>query len=111
MGLIKNRILAIIPFLKNPDVSIFKKILVIFAAAYFIMPIDLIPIVIFPIGILDDLFLWAFILIGLGEELDASLDKSRNRSYTNKSFHGKTVVEGVKYKVHKETEKEEDEDE
>jgi len=110
MGIIKNRILAIIPFLKNPDVNIFKKILVVFAAAYIIMPLDLIPLVIFPIGLLDDLFLWAFILIGFGDELDASLNKRTERRYTNKNFHGKTVVEGVKYKVHKETSEEDEED-
>ena len=109
MGLIKNRILAIIPFLKNPNVSIFKKILVLLAAVYFIIHIDLIPFVIFPIGMLDDLFLWAFILIGFGDELDESLEKTSNKKYTRKNFRGKTVVEGVKYKVHKEKD-EEDED-
>ncbi|MBK5253189.1 MAG: DUF1232 domain-containing protein [Peptostreptococcaceae bacterium] len=109
MRLIKNRIKAIIPFLRNPDVNIFKKILVVLAAAYFIMPIDLIPIFIFPIGMLDDLFLWAFILIGFGDELDASLNKSTEKEYVHKNFHGKNVVEGVKYKVRKDK-NEEDED-
>jgi uncharacterized membrane protein YkvA (DUF1232 family) len=110
MRLIKNRIRAIIPFLRNPKVNIFKKILVVLAAAYFIVPIDLIPIFIFPVGLLDDLFLWAFILIGFGDELDASLKESTEKEYVHKNFYGKNVVEGVKYKVRKEKNEEDDEE-
>ncbi|NLY81983.1 MAG: DUF1232 domain-containing protein [Clostridiales bacterium] len=111
MRLLKNRIKAIIPFLRNPDVKIFKKLIVVLAAAYFIVPIDLIPIFIFPIGLLDDLFLWAFILIGFGEELDASLKKKTEEEYVHKNFHGKNVVDGVKYKVRKEKNEEDEDDE
>ncbi|MCG8484031.1 MAG: DUF1232 domain-containing protein, partial [Clostridia bacterium] len=56
--------------LKDKQVSLLKKILVLFGIVYLISPLDLIPFPVLGFSVVDDLVLWAFILFYLKEELD-----------------------------------------
>lgn len=98
LRVILKRIQAIKFMMKDPKVSKGKKALILFGIAYVIMPIDLIPIAIFPFNFIDDLVLWVWILFYLKETLDKywlgekEVDLSKN-------FDGKTVIDDVEYSV------------
>ena len=57
-----RRIAAITSLLRDKTVPLRKKALVIFGIVYLITPIDIIPAVLFPFALLDDLILWIYIL-------------------------------------------------
>lgn len=97
-----RRIKAIRFLLADKSVSKRKKALVIAGIVYLFLPVDLIPPVLFPIGWLDDLILWIWILWTLKDELDrywmggpASADASRQ-------YRGKDIIQDVHYEVEEE---------
>ena len=59
---IKGRLKAIVSMMKDKTVPTRKKALVIFGLIYLVLPVDLIPPVLFPFGFLDDLVLWIWII-------------------------------------------------
>ena len=65
-----KRIKAIRFMMKDQTVSRGKKILVILGIIYLVLPVDIIPPVLFPFGILDDLVIWFAILYYLKDTLD-----------------------------------------
>lgn len=65
-----KRIKAIRFMMKDKTVAKRKKALIVFGIVYLFLPVDLIPPVIFPIGFLDDLILWIWILWTLKDTLD-----------------------------------------
>jgi len=101
-----KRIKAIRFMLADKAVPKRKKLLVIAGIIYLFLPVDLIPPVLFPVGWMDDLVLWLWILWHLKDTLDRywlgekEVDLSKN-------FDGKTVIDDVQYDVDdKTTEKE-----
>ncbi len=98
---IVKRIKAIKFMMKDPKVKRRKKLLVIAGLFYLFLPIDLIPIAIFPLGLLDDTLLWIWILWYLRETLDTywlgekTVDLSR-------TYRGKTIIDDVEYEVKEE---------
>ncbi len=75
-----------------------KKALVIVGILYFILPIDLIPIVVFPLGLLDDIALWIFILWYLRKELDNYWTGEKSKDLSKK-YKGNRVVDDVEFEV------------
>ncbi len=71
LNIIFRRIKHLKDLLRDPNVGKGKKLLVIFGFIYLLLPLDLIPPVLFPIGFLDDLVLWIFILWHLKDILDS----------------------------------------
>ena len=57
-----KRVKAIRFMMADKTVPLRKKALVIAGIIYLFLPIDIIPPFIFPIGILDDIIVWALIL-------------------------------------------------
>jgi len=98
-----KRIKAIWFMMKDKSVPKRKKALIIAGIIYLVSPIDLIPIVLFPIAWVDDLILWIWILWYLRDELDKYWlgDKPNDLS---KQYRGKTVINDVKYEVRDEKE-------
>ena len=47
-----------------------KKLLVAAGIIYLFLPVDLIPPILFPVGFLDDLVLWLWIILHLKDTLD-----------------------------------------
>ena len=70
LRVILKRLRAIRAMMKSPEVSKWKKALVIFGIVYLLLPVDLIPPFLFPFGVVDDLILWIFIILHLKDTLD-----------------------------------------
>ena len=98
-----KRIAALIPMLRDKEQSLWKKALVIGSVIYLISPIEFVPDFLMPIGLIDDIILWACILILLGDTLDGYATKPRKtkRNFVNykKKFKGSTVIDNVEYEV------------
>lgn len=109
LRMILNRLLAIRFLLKDPAVPKRKKLLVIFGIIYLVIPIDIIPIIVFPFGITDDLILWCFILWHLKDELDSYWNNEEEDLSDN--FDKEVMVEGVNYSINNDTEKEKNSEE
>ncbi|MBQ7703536.1 MAG: DUF1232 domain-containing protein [Firmicutes bacterium] len=82
-----------------------KKALLIFGIIYLVLPVDLIPPVLFPIGFLDDLVLWAYIIWHLADDLDKYADYSGygKEGDLSKNYRRKDIVEDVTFDVKEET--------
>ncbi|MDX9888029.1 MAG: DUF1232 domain-containing protein [Anaerovoracaceae bacterium] len=96
-----KRIQAIKFMLKDPNVKKRKKLLVILGLVYLAMPIDLIPAVIFPIGFIDDIVLWLWILYHLRETLDTYWLGEKTVDLS-KEYKGKTIIDDVEFEVKEE---------
>ena len=98
-----KRIAALIPMIMDKEQSLWKKALVIGAIIYLISPIEFIPDFLLPFGLIDDIILWACILVLLGDTLDGYAEKSSKtrKSFVNynKKFKGSTVIDNVEYEV------------
>lgn len=93
-----GRFKALWSMMKDKTVPKRKKALVIFGIIYLLLPVDLIPPVIFPIGFLDDLVLWIFIFWHLKDTLDEYWVGEKEVDYS-KNFKAKNIVEDVEYTV------------
>lgn len=96
-----KRIQAIKFMLKDPKVKKRKKLLVILGLVYLFMPIDLIPAVIFPVGFIDDIVLWLWILYHLRETLD-NYWLGEKTVDLSKEYKGKTIIDDVDFEVKEE---------
>ena len=93
-----NRIKAIASMMKDKTVPKRKKVLVIFGIIYLLLPVDLIPPVLFPFGFVDDLVLWLWIITHLAETLDQYWNGEKTVDYS-KDFRTENLVEGVSFEV------------
>ncbi|MBQ6401359.1 MAG: DUF1232 domain-containing protein [Firmicutes bacterium] len=93
-----KRIKAIRFMMADKSVRWTKKAIIVAGIAYLFLPIDLIPPVLFPFGILDDIVVWALILWYLRSELDKYWIGEKPKDYSRK-FRGKNVVDDVEYDV------------
>ena len=97
---ILNRIKAIRSMMRDKTVPRRKKALVVFGLIYLVLPVDLIPPVLFPIGFLDELVLWIWIIWHLKDTLDQYWFGEKETDYST-DFKDKDLVEGVEYTVDK----------
>lgn len=95
---IMNRIKAITSMMKDKTVPKRKKALVVFGIIYLLLPMDLIPPVIFPFGFLDDLVLLLWIITHLSDTLDQYWNGEKTVDYS-KDFRAENLVEGVSFEV------------
>ncbi len=93
-----KRIKAIKEMMKDKTVPKRKKALVIFGLIYLVLPVDIIPPVLFPFGFLDDLVLWLYIIWHLSDILDTYWMGEKTEDYSGK-FKSKNLVEDVTYNV------------
>lgn len=98
--LLFRRIRNIGYLLKDGEVSLIKKILVVFGIVYLVSPLDLIPFPVLGFSVIDDLVLWIFILYYLKDELDKY---PTNRKKEN-TFKGKDIIDSVEYEIKKDKE-------
>ncbi len=97
-GVIWKRIKAIKFMLMDKKVSFLKKMLIIGGIIYLLSPLDLIPPVLFPIGFIDDLVLWIWILWHLKDELDKYWLGEKTEDLSGK-YKDKDVYENTEYEV------------
>ncbi len=93
-----KRIKAIRFMMADKTVPLRKKAIIVAGIVYLFLPFDIIPPIIFPFGILDDILVWALILWYLSSELDKYWIGEKPKDYSRK-FRGKTVVDDVEYNV------------
>ena len=103
MYILKKRIFAIRPMMKDPAVSPWKKVLVAAGLVYLFLPFDFIPPFIPVFGFFDDLILWGFIISYLKDELDKYWVDDRTNGSSREKFSGKNIVDNVDYTVEEET--------
>lgn len=65
-----KRIKLTIQYLKDKEVSFFKKLLIVGSLLYLIFPVDIVPDFIIGLGILDDITVLSFVWLALKSELD-----------------------------------------
>ncbi|WP_312092542.1 YkvA family protein [Aminipila sp.] len=97
-NVILKRIKAIKFMMKDKSVPFRKKLLIALGIIYLFLPIDLIPPVLFPIGWIDDLLLWIWILWHLKDELDKYWlgEKAEDLS---KKYKDKDIINDATYEV------------
>ncbi len=93
-----KRIKAIRHFMKDKEVPLRKKIIIVAGIFYLLTPIDLIPAPILLFGAIDDLVLWIFIIWYLKDELDKYWQEPDSVKPEEK-FHGKKIIDDVKFEV------------
>lgn len=98
LRVIFKRIKAIRFMMKDKSVPKRKKALIIAGLIYLVLPVDLIPPVLFPIAWIDDLILWLWILWHLREELDKYWLGEKTVDFSKK-YRGKTIIDDVEYEV------------
>ncbi|HPF19122.1 MAG: DUF1232 domain-containing protein [Bacillota bacterium] len=101
--ILKKRIFAIKPMMKDPAVSVWKKVLIVAGLVYLFLPFDLIPPIIPVFGFFDDMILWGFIISYLKDELDRYWVDDRAGGAPADQFSGKNIVDNVDYTVEEET--------
>ncbi|MCT4607241.1 MAG: DUF1232 domain-containing protein [Marinisporobacter sp.] len=96
IGKLFKRIGALYQFIKDPNVSVYKKMMVVGGLFYIISPIDLIPEAILGFGFIDDAVLMLYIISKISDQLDGYVvTKDRNK---DKKFKKDKIIEGVEYK-------------
>ena len=100
--------------LKDRQQALWKKVLVIGSLVYLISPVEFVPDFFLPVGLLDDLVLWACILTLLGDTLDSYAGKGKKqRRFVNykKKFKGSEVIDNVDFEVTEDNEEEKETEE
>ena len=69
-SILRKRIVAIKALMSDKAVPKRQKFLIAFGIFYLLLPLDLVPAVLFPVAWMDDLVLWIFIIWSLKESLD-----------------------------------------
>ena len=99
-----GRIKGIIPMFKDKEVKWWKKVLIIAAIIYLVLPVDLIPPIVPVFGWLDDIIIWIALLYFMGPDLDKYVvQKSGNAKKYN--YKDSDVTE-AEFTVHDEEEEE-----
>ena len=101
--------MAIRFLMTDKSVPMRKKVLVIFGVAYLIMPLDLVPAVLFPVAWMDDLLLWIYIIYNLKDYLDKYWlgEKPVN---LEKNFKNKKIIDDVNFSVDENAKKDNEDD-
>ena len=90
MNKLFNKLMLVIKYLKNKNIPVYKKLIIVACLIYIIFPADIMPDYVIGIGILDDLVALASILLTMKSELN----ESNNKGYldvekSKKMFDGK----------------------
>jgi uncharacterized membrane protein YkvA (DUF1232 family) len=93
-----KRIKAIRFMMADKTVPKRKKLLVVAGIVYLFLPFDLIPPVLFPIGWIDDLIIWLWIIWHLRDTLDNYWLGEKPVDLSAK-YKGKKIIDGADFKV------------
>lgn len=93
-----KRIGSLGKMMKDRDVSLWKKILLVFAVIYLFIPIELIPDFLLPVGLADDIILWICVLQILKATLDKYVGPDLSRT-AKKRYKGKNIIDDVEFEI------------
>ena len=110
MRVILSRLKAIRFMMADKTVPKTKKALIIAGIAYLFLPFDLIPAMVFPLSLIDDVVVWLLIIWYLRKELDVYWTGEKNRDLSKK-YTNRDIVDDVEFEVEGEqTDKAEEKD-
>lgn len=90
-----KRIGVLPKFIKDPNISIWKKIMVFIGLAYAINPFDLLPAPVFlAFGLIDDAVIIGYILSKISDELDYYIENP----YSNE-FSKDKIIDDIEYRI------------
>ncbi|MDR0851230.1 MAG: DUF1232 domain-containing protein [Clostridiales Family XIII bacterium] len=104
-SVLSKRVGAIKSLMKDNAVPRRQKFLVAFGIFYLILPLDIIPAVLFPIAWMDDLVLWIFIIYSLKESLDKYWLGEKTIDITE-NFEGKEFIDEAHFTIEDESDDE-----
>jgi uncharacterized membrane protein YkvA (DUF1232 family) len=100
VGIFMKRLKAIRFFMKDKQVPLRKKLIILFGILYLFTPIDLIPEPVLGFGFLDDLALWGFIIYYLKDELDKYWVADDGKEAAKPAvLKGKDIIDDVTFEV------------
>lgn len=95
---ILSRFKAIRFMMADKTVPKTKKALIIAGIAYLFLPFDLIPAMVFPLSLIDDVVVWLLIIWYLKKELDVYWTGEKKYDLSKK-YRSKDIVDDVEFKV------------
>ena len=95
---ILSRLKAIRFMMADKTVPKTKKALIIAGIAYLFLPLDLIPAMVFPLSLIDDVVVWLLIIWYLRRELDVYWTGEKNRDLAKK-YKNRDIVDDVEFEV------------
>ena len=98
LRVILSRFKAIRFMMADKTVPKTKKALIIAGIAYLFLPFDLIPAMVFPLSLIDDVVVWLLIIWYLRKELDVYWTGEKNRDLSKK-YRNKDIVDDVEFEV------------
>ncbi len=97
-----KKVRALPKFIKDPNVKLWKKAMILGSIIYLISPIDLIPDPILGFGFIDDGVLILYIFSLVSNQLDRYVSKDADQKY---SFQKDKIIEDVEYKIDDESDR------
>lgn len=95
---ILSRFKAIRFMMADKTVPKTKKALIIAGIAYLFLPFDLIPAMVFPLSLIDDVIVWLLIIWYLKKELDVYWTGEKKYDLSKK-YRSKDIVDDVEFEV------------
>ena len=95
---ILSRFKAIRFMMADKTVPKTKKALIIAGIAYLFLPFDLIPAMVFPLSLIDDVVVWLLIIWYLRKEQDVYWTGEKNRDLSKK-YRNRDIVDDVEFEV------------
>ena len=95
---ILSRLKAIRFMMADKTVPKTKKALIIAGIAYLFLPLDLIPAMVFPLSLIDDVVVWLLIIWYLRRELDVYWTGEKSRDLAKK-YKNRDIVDDVEFEV------------
>ena len=98
LRVILSRFKAIRFMMADKTVPKSKKVIIIAGIAYLFLPLDLIPAMVFPLSLVDDLVVWMLIIWYLRKELDVYWTGEKKYDLAKK-FRNRDIVDDVEFEV------------
>ena len=98
LRVILSRFKAIRFMMADKTVPKSKKAIIILGIAYLFLPFDLIPAMVFPLSLIDDVVVWLVIIWYLRKELDVYWTGEKKYDLAKK-FRNRDIVDDVEFEV------------
>ena len=98
LRVILSRFKAIRFMMADKTVPKSKKAIIIAGIAYLFLPFDIIPAMVFPLSLIDDLVVWLVIIWYLKKELDVYWTGEKKYDLAKK-FRNRDIVDDVEFEV------------
>ena len=98
LRVILSRFKAIRFMMADKSVPKTKKALIIAGIVYLFLPFDLIPAMVFPLSLIDDVVVWLLIIWYLKKELDVYWTGEKSKDLSRK-YRDKSMVDDVEFEV------------